>query len=229
MTPGEPFDRVGESNQSAHVDVLAVTFDAVRACPVIIASGRACGGDISEEAGGRRQMCMKHYYRWKKYGDPNAGSTGQREATDWLDQVVSQPPAGCALWPFYRGTGGYPHIYNLGRMRAAHQVAWERLHDAPWPVGLEARHTCGRGADGCVNPLHIKPGTRRQNCDDAIRHGATLRGTRHPNAKLTPEAVRDIRLRIDTGESQRSIARSLDLHPATVNDIARGRRWGWLQ
>jgi hypothetical protein len=53
----------------------------------------------------------------------------------------------------------------------------------------------------------------------------TLRGERHPVARLTEDAVRDIRRWHSCGETQRAIADRLGVSFVTVSDVLRGVTW----
>lgn len=46
--------------------------------------------------------------------------------------------------------------------------------------------------------------------------------------KLTKKEVREIRSRVEAGESGRSVAKSLGLGPATVYDIVNRKRYAWV-
>lgn len=46
-----------------------------------------------------------------------------------------------------------------------------------------------------------------------------------PNAKITPEIVREIRYRLSSGEQGKDIAASFDIHKATVSDIKLRKIW----
>jgi hypothetical protein len=69
-----------------------------------------------------------------------------------------------------RGKGRpYGTIWINGRHRPASQVAWSLHRGKPWPVGMDAAHTCDN--PGCVNPLHIFPATPSANALDASAKG----------------------------------------------------------
>ena len=56
------------------------------------------------------------------------------------------------------------------------------------------------------------------------------RGNQHPNAKLTPDRVREIRRRYwHEGESQASISRSMDVSTSTVQSVISGKSWGHVR
>jgi hypothetical protein len=88
-------------------------------------------------------------------------------------------------WPWLASTNryGYGRLWVDTRQRPAPQVAWEIEHDAPFPVGMMACHTCDNPP--CVNPAHIWPGTMRDNIQDALRKGRMVSTIRELHANQT--------------------------------------------
>jgi hypothetical protein len=75
----------------------------------------------------------------------------------------------CWIWTGKRNQNGYGVVTS--RSIRAHRVAWELYNQRSFPEGLEARHLCGNGSLGCVNPGHVIPGTHQENCQDTARMG----------------------------------------------------------
>lgn len=100
---------------------------------------------------------------------------------------------GC--WPWRKGIGssGYGHIHiggKRGHHHGAHRIAY-RLFVGPIPRGLNVLHRCDNRA--CVRPDHLFLGTAKDNAIDRSAKGQSLRGTRHPLAKLDDAKIRAIR------------------------------------
>lgn len=96
----------------------------------------------------------------------------------------------CWIWTAARWPNGYGHFVMPTHHALAHRVAWELTH-GPIPAGLFVLHDCPGGQDNkaCVNPQHLRLGTRQDNADDAIIKGQLSRrrgpdnplyGTRRP-------------------------------------------------
>ena len=82
---------------------------------------------------------------------------------------------GCWNWLRYTDCDGYAQIilrdYNGKRnICRAHRVSWMIHHQCDWPANKPvARHTCHNPS--CINPLHIIPGTEKENTQDCILAG----------------------------------------------------------
>jgi hypothetical protein len=96
----------------------------------------------------------------------------------------------------------------------------------PCPSGMEALHGDGNGANNRLG--NLRWGTHPENMADAKRHGTTLVGARHPNAKLTDESVISILVAVASGESSRSIAARFGVSKDNVLLIAKGKTWTHL-
>lgn len=93
------------------------------------------------------------------------------------------------------------------------------------PDGYEVRHMDGNPSNNNLNNLRY--GTHSQNMLDKNKHSTGNRGEKHGNAKLTDNDVRNIKLLVAEGNTQRKIAELFSIHPSTVSRIINRRRWGW--
>lgn len=127
----------------------------------------------------------------------------------------------------WRCGNGYRHVHLADgdggcRTEKVHRLVLAAFA-GPCPPGMECRHLNGTRDDNRAKNLAW--GTRRENCDDTIRHGRTPRGERSGKAKLTAALVREVRRRAGAGETRRSIAGSLGLAPSTVTSAVNGDTW----
>lgn len=72
---------------------------------------------------------------------------------------------------------------------------------------------------------NLKWVSHAENMSHKRKHG-TGRGERHPRAKLTEDAVREIRL---SDQSLGALAARYGVSPYTVSDVRRGKRWRHVQ
>jgi hypothetical protein len=159
---------------------------------------------------------------------------------------------GCWLWTAHCDRKGYGVIRTGGREGTdvhAHRIAWELEH-GPIPAGLYVCHHCD--SPPCVNPAHLFLGTPADNSADMARKSRSVkgrpmppdripRGERHgsqthpelvargeakPNARLTPDAVREIRRRFDAGTAtQTELAHEFNVSKITVFDVVHRKTW----
>ena len=118
---------------------------------------------------------------------------------------------------------GYGIIRGEGE-RLAHRVAYTLAY-GPIPKGMCVLHSCDNPA--CVNVNHHFLGTRKDNNADRAAKGRsnTPSGERHHNAKLTVEAVLDIRHMYSLGHAQKEIGKKHGIPQATVSRIVRRESW----
>jgi hypothetical protein len=108
---------------------------------------------------------------------------------------------------------------NAGRheTKQVHQLVLETFV-GPCPAGMQARHH--PDVDKRNNRLaNLAWGTPSQNGVDSLLAGAI------PSVRLTRPDVERIWPRLVAGESHKSIAVELGVHPHTISDIARRERW----
>lgn len=126
----------------------------------------------------------------------------------------------CWLWEASLVDGyGQFSIRSIGYRanRVAYLIAKGKL-----PTNQLVRHTCRNPR--CVNPRHLKLGSHTDNRRDAVRHGTAHfnfeSGANNPNAKLTTEEVKQLRLLAKT-HTQARIASIMGLPKTTVSQIIR--------
>lgn len=83
---------------------------------------------------------------------------------------------GCWVWTgSYRNAskrhGGQPRpvISTGGKHVYAYRMVWALKHAQPFPIDMMALHRCDRPE--CVNPDHVRPGTAKDNANDAAMRG----------------------------------------------------------
>lgn len=174
--------------------------------------------------------CGAHAKRIEKYGDPLAdkpvkSATAAGEATAWLKAHVDFCGAECLFWPFSKGKGGYGQIASGRGSKGAHREMCRLARGEPPTPAHQTAHSCGNGHGGCVNPMHLSWKTARGNAEDRILHGRQPRGMSGAGAKLTDDAVKFIRLSIDTNAD---LAKRFGVSRQTVAKARSGQTWAHL-
>lgn len=156
------------------------------------------------------------------------GSYKKESVADRFSALVVKRP-GCWGWSGYLDPNGYGRVYAGAERNTvlAHRVSWE-LTSGMIPEGVCVLHRCDNPP--CTNPEHLFLGTQRDNIADMLRKGRDRRGpgmpgVKHPNARLTDDAVREIRKRCSAGEKQRDVASDLGITQAAVSLVVRRINW----
>ena len=132
-------------------------------------------------------MCKLHAARFRRHGDPLAGRTKNGDTQAFIERARAHTESDdCLIWPFAT-VKGYASIRRNGETVNVCRMLCKEANGYPDGERNEACHTCGNGSGGCVNPRHLRWGTRQENAMDAVRHGHTNRGRRF--GKQTPEHI----------------------------------------
>lgn len=107
-----------------------------------------------------------------------------------------------------------------------HQIVLEAFKGTR-PSGSVARHLNGVPSDDSSGNLSW--GTQKENAEDTMVHGNTLKGEKNSRAKLTEGNVLDIKARLASGESGGAICQDYGVSWSTICDIKTKRTWGWLK
>lgn len=136
-------------------------------------------------------------------------------------------PEGCWIWIGARSLGPGRGYGSVSRARVdhtyAHHIAFELSGRTKKP-DEHILHSCGEPA--CVNPRHLRSGSRSDNMLDKRLHGTQTFGEAHPTAKLTDSMVRSIRQRrLVDGLSWSRLAAEFGVSQGTVRAVVSGQTW----
>lgn len=126
---------------------------------------------------------------------------------------------GCWVWQGSCDHAGYSQIQAYGRNWKGYKLSY-LIHKGEWPIGRDVMHSCDNRK--CVNPDHLRLGTRAENLADMKAKGRHAHGTRFPHAKLDDDAVRDI---VASPDSNRVAALRYGVNPSVVSRIRNGKVW----
>lgn len=137
---------------------------------------------------------------------------------------------GCIVWMGKRNWWGRAVFPESVRLRFGVSVFVARhllsLKEKPPPEG-RCLHSCDNPA--CVNILHLRWGTQRENLEEMTVKGRrasgkilSLPGEKNPRAKLTQSVVEFIR---GSGLKGRELAKMFNLRESQVSNIRRYKSW----
>lgn len=173
--------------------------------------------------------CGSHYMRLRKHGDPLGGGTTNGEPQRFLREVaLKHQDQSCLFWPYGKSGKGYGKVWIDGRYALVHRyVCTVANGPAPTPEH-EAAHSCGKGHDSCISPIHLSWKTPSENAADKFLHDTHNRGERCGTSKLKEADVLQILALKDT-LLQRELAGLFGVCRQTIGDIHARRRWAWLE
>lgn len=170
--------------------------------------------------------CSKHYQRWRRHGDPLKGRVSPGTPLAWLNNALRLTTDECLPWPFAQNPSGYGVMRQEdGSNAIVSRMVCERVHGPAPATDADAAHSCN--FTPCCNHQHLSWKTREGNMADAIESGTTLRGERHPSAKITESEAREI-LRLKGHCSQIELAERFDVSRSLIGAIQARKRWKWL-
>jgi len=135
----------------------------------------------------------------------------------------------CEEWQGHRNHHGYGVVQRCGKNLRAHRIAWERANGPILP-GLVVCHRCDNPP--CVRLSHLFVGTQAENMRDMRRKGRAApshppirRGVTNLRARLTDDAVRDIRRSRAIGVPLGELAARYGVKKPIVCEVAKGKKW----
>lgn len=155
---------------------------------------------------------------WKGFV-PTPENPGNSKLMAWVRDHLTYEHDYCLIWPFARTTDGYGGLGFGKKAWRAHRYICTLVHGEPPAPEYLAAHSCGRGADGCVNPKHLSWKTPGENTGE----GQTALDNR-PQRKLTPQEAEEIRA-LKGLVVANQIAGRYGVLEAAIRDIWAGRTW----
>lgn len=130
----------------------------------------------------------------------------------------------CWIWTAAQDDTGYGAFGLAGKKRNTHRLSYE-MHYGAIPTGMDVMHSCDNRA--CVNPKHLKVGTRTQNMRQCVEHGRmnVVAGESHSKSKLTEAAVRFIREQSAKGVGRQELADLFGVDRKCIFKVATGKSW----
>lgn len=149
-------------------------------------------------------------------------------------KVDKRSPGECWDWQGHIKKNGYGEFsLNHKTPIMAHRYSYMLANGLnELPEGMHIMHSCDRRS--CVNPSHLSLGTAKENRQDCLSKGRSVfangdavarKGTDNGRAVLSEDDVRQIRSLLNSGITQKTIAKQFGVSPATVGFIAIKKIW----
>ena len=122
----------------------------------------------------------------------------------------------CWEWIGPKTPRGYGKLWVNGKLMYAHRFSYFH-HLGNFDQAFLVCHHCDNPS--CVNPKHLFLGTHADNIKDMSRKGRAQRG------RFSVEQIRNIKNRIASGETKRSIAKNLGVNETLICMIDKGKRY----
>lgn len=167
----------------------------------------------------RSGYCGPHYARLQRHGDPMGGGTFMGSPQAFITDLLKSPRHTCVIWPFATSRG-YAYVSWNGKYVSASRLICRLAHGNPDDESMQAAHKCGKGKEGCVNPLCLYWATKAQNEADKIEHGTLPRGERSPLSKLSDKEAEEVRQDKRPGKL---VAKEYGISEAQVSRIRSGK------
>jgi len=145
-------------------------------------------------------------------------------ARDAFERLVLLETDDCVIWPHTKTVNGHGVLRADGQRRWVSRLVLER-RVGPRPAGALALHgPCHQPA--CMNYRHLRWGTKAENAADRLRDGTHQLGSRNHHARLTEQAVLEIRRRYAAGGVlHRELAAEFGVRINTITQILNRQRW----
>lgn len=175
-----------------------------------------------------RGLCVAHYTRLLRNGDPLGGKASHGEPQQFYrDTVITYQGDECLIWPYSTMRNGYGQMRVDDKLRTVSRQLCEDVNGPPPTPHHHAAHSCGNGTKGCVTKAHLLWKTKSENEKDKVYHGTDNRGERHPMSRLTQDQVREIRA-LKGLETQQVTADRYGVVNQMVSRIQSRKSWAWL-
>lgn len=125
----------------------------------------------------------------------------------------------------YVSKDGYP-IKKIGN-KTTHMARYiyEKHYKTKIPEGMIVRHECDNSA--CINPLHLKIGTIKDNSDDKVKRNRHKKGMQIHTSKLTEQQVIEIKKELQhySHGDLKILAKKYNVDASLISNIKSNTIW----
>lgn len=169
-----------------------------------------CGISFTKSTHKDGKYCTHECYRSTKLN-----RTGMERLTPFINKTDF-----CWLWTGGHTRLGYGRLFFQGRFVMAHRLMYQLTTGEDITNKVIRHYVCDNPP--CVNPDHLRSGTKHENSLDAVSKGRHAHGEKASYSKLTEDAVRAIRA---DGRIHKLIAADYGISRRTVGHIKSRAIW----
>lgn len=126
----------------------------------------------------------------------------------------------CLKWAGAKNDKGYGYARVGGKQKRVHRLVAEHVF-GPIPAGAVVMHSCDNPS--CYRIEHLSIGTQKRNVEDMLEKGRDrMRGSANPRAKLSAEAVIEVRASREMGKV---LAQRYGVSQACISEARTGKKW----
>jgi len=133
-------------------------------------------------------------------------------------------------WPWLAGKkvdkeyGGF-YFRQINNTIASHKIAFIIAHNFDFediPDSIIIRHSCNNPP--CVNPLHLKMGTCKDNSQDMVNSGNSLKGSKNPKyIHISKDTINEMRKKYSKKIGIRQISKEYNVSYGYAYNIVKNR------
>ncbi len=129
----------------------------------------------------------------------------------------------CWNWTAMKNKKRYGNFTVNIRTIQVHRYSYELTY-GKIPEGVNVCHKCDNKL--CVNPKHLFLGTQKDNMEDMVKKGRSLKGEKNNSSKLTDKDIIEIiEMYKNKSIPVKTISQKYNVNYQTIREICRGLRW----
>lgn len=186
--------------------------------------GKICSIENCGKKNYGKGLCVKHWERLKKHGNPlalvnNFGEGETPEERFWSRVALTANPDKCWEWQGSKLKKGYGQVKFKGRNWVTHRLVWFLTYDVEPKMLI--LHSCDNPP--CCNPSHLREGTNQENMNDKVERHRQAVGEKNGRAKLSQNDVEKIHSLLESGSSYEEAAAVFGVSKSHIGLIGRGQ------
>ena len=169
---------------------------------------------------GRSKLVRVHHLRSGR--SKSCGCRHGLSPKQYLMSKVKFNDNGCWEWFGAADSKGYGSCSSYGYTTSTHRLSY-MLHFGEIHGDLHVCHRCDNPK--CCNPDHLFLGTVKDNMQDRVDKDRVLKGSDHPNSKLTESLVTQARQEYDNGSSVLELANNYNITSGAMRQFLKQITW----